>query len=261
MRNFMVDINKCQNFFNEKVNSNDIKIWRCSNENIYDVLSTTNAKDKDVLTVLSSGDQAFHFLNRGAKSVDTFDINSLTFYYFHLRKWLICYFSYYYPPRKFDINFVKNLLKVVSIKNSDDISAYYFWKIFINRFSSKELREMFYLFDSKDDEIFDLCVIKNRLNNEKIRFYNIDLRNDVNMNKKYDIIYTSNIIDYVPQEKIVVYRDNIEKLLKKNGIFITTLINSCKLKNSIVSIFDEKFALYDNRATDKASSYIYEKRK
>lgn len=260
MRNFMIDINKCHDFFKDKQNTANIRIWRSSNENIYDVLSTTDAKNKDVLTVLSSGDQAFHFLNRGISSIDTFDINSLTFYYFHLRKWLICYFGYYYPPRRFDKNFVNNLLKVVSVKNNDDISAYHFWKKFITEFSSKELRDIFYLFDSRGDEIFDLGIIRNRLMIDKISFYNIDLKDEVNINKTYDIIYTSNIIDYVPQNKIIDYRDNIDKLLNENGKFITTIMNSGKMKKSIALLFDEKFSLYDERSTYKAASYIFKKR-
>ena len=49
------------------------------------------------------------------------------------------------------------------------------------------------------------------------------------MNKKYDIIYTSNISDWIcssfsdPQKyknKLVVYRNNLRKLLKDNGIII-----------------------------------------
>lgn len=47
--------------------------------------------------MLGSGDQAFHFLNRDAKSVDVFDINRLSIYYYYLRIWLIKYMNEFYP--------------------------------------------------------------------------------------------------------------------------------------------------------------------
>ena len=260
MRNFMIDIERCQNYYKEEIEPSDIRMWRCSNENLYDVLSTTNVKSKEILTVLSSSDQLFHFLNRDPKNVDTFDINYLTFYYYYLRKWLICYLGYYYPPRKMNVSFIKNMLEIVTPKESDELSAYYFWKKFSNEFSSKELGYLFYYSGTYCDEILDLDRIKQKLLYEKINFYNIDLTKKVNIKKKYDIIYTSNIIDYVSPEKLKIYRDNLEFLSKDDGIFITTLINSGKLSNEIMALFNEIFMLDSVRSTNEAISYIFKKK-
>lgn len=260
MRNFMIDIDRCQRFFNEEIEPGDIKIWRCSNENLYDVLSTTNAKNKDVLTVLSSSDQLFHFLNRDPKSIDTFDINNLTFYYYYLRKWLICYLGYYYPPRKMSVSFIKYILKIVNPSNIEEKSAYYFWKKFSNKFSSIELGYLFYFFDTYHDEILDLDYLKNKLLYEKINFYNLDLTTKVNLKKKYDIIYTSNIIDYVPDDRLRVFRDNLDLLSKDDGIFITTLMNSGKLSKEIMVLFNEMFKLDGVRNTTEAISYVFKKK-
>ena len=68
-------------------------IYFHSNERSKEIFSEINVKNKDVLTVLGSGDQAFYLYDNGAKSVDMFDKNKLAIYYYYLRTWVIVYFD------------------------------------------------------------------------------------------------------------------------------------------------------------------------
>ena len=74
------------------------KVYYSTNEQIESLFSSFDFKDKNVLSVLSSGDQALYFLYNGAKRVDVFDQNKLTKYYYFLRLWCIKYLDELYPP-------------------------------------------------------------------------------------------------------------------------------------------------------------------
>ena len=54
------------------------KVYFETNEKCDKIISNYDVKDKSVLTVLGSGDQAFQFYKHGAKNVDLFDVNKLT---------------------------------------------------------------------------------------------------------------------------------------------------------------------------------------
>lgn len=65
------------------------RVYFVTSECIKDYLAMTNfAKDR-ALTVLSGGDQVFNLIASGMHSVDTFDINRLTYFVYHLRKAMI----------------------------------------------------------------------------------------------------------------------------------------------------------------------------
>ena len=70
------------------------KIYDFTTENVSaykDIFDFSNAR---VLTVLGSGDQYFTSLLNGAKSIEVFDYNIVTWYYFLLKFTAIKYLSY-----------------------------------------------------------------------------------------------------------------------------------------------------------------------
>lgn len=70
------------------------KIYDFTDENVSaykDIFDFSNAR---VLTVLGSGDQYFTSLLNGAKSIEVFDYNIVTWYYFLLKFTAIKYLSY-----------------------------------------------------------------------------------------------------------------------------------------------------------------------
>ena len=105
------------------------RIFFKSNEYVSDILSNFDLKNKKVLTVLGSGDQAFHFLNRGAKSVDVFDINRLSIYYYYLRIWLIKYMNEFYP-NDFNYEYWIKLRNMIVTNNIDETNVINFWDYF-----------------------------------------------------------------------------------------------------------------------------------
>lgn len=61
------------------------KVYPFTNENVSSYKKLFDFEDKDVLSVIGSGDQYFASLLYGAKSVDLFDINLMAAYYFALK--------------------------------------------------------------------------------------------------------------------------------------------------------------------------------
>lgn len=95
MSNISFDINEAKKIMydicsNGRV-SNYSKLYRSTNERLSKILSMYDFKDKNVLSVLASSDQLLSSYFLGAKNVDSFDSNVLTFYYFYLRKWCMMY--------------------------------------------------------------------------------------------------------------------------------------------------------------------------
>ena len=226
------------------------RVYFYSNEDLNSILSNVCCNDKSVLTVLSSGDQAFHFYNRDALSVDVFDINRLTFYYYFLRRWIIQYTDFYYPSDDFSIKFIRDILNIINIdyNNESELAAYKYWCSFVKLYDDNISNRIFYRSKNQDiNNIFDLSKIKSRLD-DSVNFFNCDISKDVSkFNSKYDIIYISNISDYVYQNIVSFekYRDNLFKLLNDDGVIISTNVkgyNVCSLEKKV---FQEVFSCYE----------------
>ena len=95
------------------------KIYYSTNESLDKILKDIDIKDKKVLSVQASGDQPLYFSYKGAKQVDTFDINKLTFYNYILRIWFIRYLNTYYPKIR-DNKVIRELLLLVEPQNENE---------------------------------------------------------------------------------------------------------------------------------------------
>lgn len=206
-------------------------IYFKTNEYVSDILTNFDLKNKKVLTVLGSGDQAFHFLNRDAKSVDIFDINRLSIYYYYLRIWLIKYLNIFYP-NDFNYECWIKLRNMIAANNIDEVSIIKFWDYFF--YKDYKFNRLFEYDDSNfENKIEDLTKLKSRLDGSKINFYNFDIKSKkIKLYKKYDIVYLSNIRDWFFNfdfyNEIVLFRyyNNISKLLKRSGIAIRSYVDS-----------------------------------
>lgn len=69
------------------------RVYFVTSECIKDYLAMTNFAKNRALTVLSGGDQVFNLIASGMHSIDTFDINKLTYFVYHLRKAMLKKYS------------------------------------------------------------------------------------------------------------------------------------------------------------------------
>ena len=201
------------------------RIYKFTNENIKDALSFFNLDGKKCLTVLGSSDQLFDMYLRGAKSVDSFDINPLTEYYMNLKIALLMYNSSLDEYMNFlcrtnncnNINYnsfsyelYSQLEKYLDKKNS------IFWNYLFEK-NQKSLGVPGQLFKEDEEKnsilrkIIDYLnysnfeLVKNNISAYDAKYINCNVVNlSEKINQKYDFIYLSNIIRYVYQ----IFRGN-----------------------------------------------------
>ena len=247
------------------------KVYYETNEYVGEILDNFDVQNKNVLTVLGSGDQAFHFYNKGAKRVDVFDKNPLTIYYYYLRRWVITYLKKSYPDFNFNSNFLRDLLKNVVPRDDREKDALEYWNKYVNlldrlNFKSEYLFQERVLF-KKDDE-FDCEKLSKILDSDDFNFYNIDIANQVKIPRKYDIVYTSNISHYVKKSGTFnSYRLNLKRLLNKNGIIISSCISGYGSLEEERSVLEKNFShhilpeIYEPHLLDSYSpGYYYTKK-
>lgn len=247
-------------------------VYPYTNEDLESLFSNLNVFGKNVLTVAGSGDQAFYAYHNGAKNVDLFDINCLTRYYYYLRMWVIKYFncfyldnfeiankeeyadkycnmfnitkgSFRYSLKNIDKNF-ELLLSIVEPSCEDEKNAYNYWKIVFKKCKSNWgengfnyfLTNLFFADDISDDRkmIGDLSKVSNKILNNNHSFYNFDISRDLlKINKKYDVLIVSNIVDSIHSVGgMYTFRDNLYNLINDDGC--------CVLSNVKYNIMDLK---------------------
>ena len=251
-------------------------IYFHSNEDLNSIFNEVDVSDKDVLTVLSSGDQALHMYDRGVGSVEFFDVNKLTLYYFYLRVWTIKYLNKFYPELYFKNNFLNKVLRYVKPETEEEMQAYLYWKKFAWHFSNinpQDLEEILMLGTNIfKNKIYDLSRVKLRLENENYKFYNIDISKKVNLEKKYDIIFVSNIGERIMGlaqrngsiKNIEIYKNNLLNLLKEDGIVIATNVVMYGPKRDEMEVFSSNFVKQDLKSMckfgkKKSPGYVYRK--
>lgn len=238
-------------------------VYAFSNEALNQYMCKYDFTDKSVLASLGSGDFALNAYLLGASSVDTFDINEYTNHFYKLKKALILNYNY-----DDFCNLVRNpkhiFEKFYEYSNLLDESSKVFFERLITIYKGNygELLKKVYLdqvgvektqwnesntFDTFE-ELFLIAQYKNyylqseenynRLkevlkgkNNDEFYFVNIY---EFNPNKKYDIVYLSNIGDYHNdeqqfQEYVQYMRENF---LNEGGVIIVVSITNSIMLSS-----------------------------
>ena len=202
-----------------------VYLW--TNENVRGYQNLFEGK-KNVLSVLSSGDQIFNMLLKGVIKIDTFDNNGLTEYFtLGLKKAMILKYSYEEfliktkkmcsshdnPAMSLDelSVFVKELLPYMEERYAkfwNEIVEFNY-KLQKNNKKSKDLFDMLcannifslnslknrnqYLFSKEDYELLRSNLLKSTITFKLANA--IDLKNS--FNDKYDLIFLSNILNYL----------------------------------------------------------------
>lgn len=226
------------------------KIYFSSNEYLKKLYKCFSLENKEVLSVLASSDQMFYAYMGGARKVDTFDVNSLTKYYYYLRRWSIIYDKKYYFSK--DIfrshNHLFKLLDKVKCSDKNEEDALSFWKCYLSNITPKN-HQYLYSISGNSNNIIKLKSLRDRLINEKLTFYHMNLFDEINCDKKYDVIITSNILEYgLNPMNLEKGRDNLKKLLKDGGQIIGSHYvfspNSPKFEEEL-KIFEKDFSYHE----------------
>ncbi len=234
-------------------------------ENISSYLNQLDVEGKDLLVPCASGDHAFEALNKGANSVDMFDINAYSYHVMQLKVAAIKVLS----QEEFFKYFLKNTL---TLENSDDIlnkDVYYskirkelsiysrnFWDQVYNLFKNGENihnsrllinakgenQSYINLLDYLKEENYELLKEKlYKLDEKNSKFFNYNIVYlPTALKKKYDLILLSNIQHYIQY----TYGGSFSKALKKYRTFVDTDLS--KFLNDDGKIVSEYYYYYDD---------------
>ena len=215
-------------------------LYPFTTENINGYIDMFDLKDKSLLTVGSSGDQAINAILKDCKYITVLDVNPFTKYYFNLKKAALltltyeefcrffCYIDY---PKVFKYNFSAfnldsyNKLKEV-LKNIDE-ESFLFWDTLFDVCKVNNVRRK--LFSSDEDRVSVvkgmITYLKNEsnFNETKIKIKNINpkfIKGDIfktKLEKTYDNIWLSNIGNYYSLEEIKNLIEKLDNNLNMNG--------------------------------------------
>lgn len=205
------------NFFNE--------VYPFTTEMISGYVDFLNVKDKDILTVGSSFDQAFNFLLYGAKSVTVVDINErLKEFYQAKKEILLSSLRMDFYDKVLALNFPYDLDEVHIKKDVIKMNPY-----------------------MQSDENF--LNLKSILKEKDISIINDDIFKFDNIDKSYDRIIFSNVLQSIksfilenPEEEFIKCFDMWKNHLKNEGLLQLIYIYSYN-KTSFSSEYAFKLAL------------------
>ena len=252
-------------------NNNFSSTYMFSNENINGFMKKISLDKKSVLTVCSSGDQAFNLILNGASNVDLFDINGFTKYYFYLKKAAIMglnyqdfmnfFFSTLINKKSFSFNSYLNFRDWI-----DDFDARIFWDYLFCHYTGNEIykSKLFHkLYYSKKDTLKrnQYLITENNYNrlkemlvDKEFNFYNINLFEDTLYFKdNYDFIYLSNIFDYLVKENDLEYAKSIKEIITNLSEYIN---DNGEIVVNYIYLYNEDFEKEDTCFSSFNSLYF-----
>lgn len=254
--------------FKERKDNNFGYLYSRTNEDLNSLFNLINVKDKSVLSVLSSSDYLFSSLYKGVREIDTFDINAITYRYYFLRKWLIT--NGYIDALNVSCKDIFKLISTINPKSSEEKDSVLFWKYYFNL--SRSRKDCLYYHDDLFIDIKakkmiyedNLNVIVDMLDEYDLQFQHMNICNGYNSDKKYDVIFLSNIMDYNRNNKSRMNNicENLDELLSDDGIIVMSHFSFFSNFNLEINIFSKYFDYIPLDIIDGGVNYyIYKKKK
>ena len=238
-------------------------IYKKTNEKLNEFIDLLLNKDK-VLSVIGSGDQILNTLLTKPSKIDAFDISVFPKFFFKLKIASIKslsrdeYIKFFFSTTETFLDEYYDDLYFDKIRKELDIEAEDFWTYLFQYndwydiynstlFSSESVFEEQAIIQNKyldNDEYYKLRDI---LQNVQINYIESNLL-DLKINDTYDLIYLSNILEYVKKS---AYFDKIDELSVKNkGIIISYIFGEI---DKAIKMFNGDF---DYREFDGGSGVI-----
>lgn len=218
------------------------KLYAFTTENIGGYYSKISFLKRKVLTVCGSGDHVLNAILLGCNNIDTFDINIFTYYFLKLKMAAVKTLSY---TEFLDYFLLENNLNAMNyqlfqkVKKELTNEILNFWEalykevgydgirlrnssLFHNLYDTNQKKLMSNLYLEEDN----FKKLKEKMKLEKVTFIESSLLNLMDKcNENYDLIFLSNISDYLSSmfsdNLLENYNDKIiiplKKKLSKNG--------------------------------------------
>ena len=165
------------------------KMYYQTNEDLGSSILDIDFQNKEVLSVLASGDHVFTSRLLDTKKTDAFDFNRLSLYYFYLRIWSMEYREELYPKiMSGDNRWLMSLLEMVHPRNEQEQASLEFFKRHVKE--NTRLDKLFFdiYAQPKGETLYrKASELKDCLSPE-LAFYQLDLFKEFFHSTTYDII-------------------------------------------------------------------------
>lgn len=227
-------------------------IYPFTTENITGYINHFDLKNKSLLTVGSSSDQAINAILNDCTNITLIDINPFIKEYFYLKKVAIeelsynefleffCYIDYPVTFKENKKAFQKDIyLKLVKRLRLEDYESYLFWDELFQTYSGERIRRKLFSTDESKVRVLKeqteylsneekYLLLKSKIKNTYPQFIIGDITK-LNLNDTYDNIFLSNIADYIGIEKTKELFNKLLSNLNINGkILISYLFDTKK---------------------------------
>lgn len=215
-------------------------VFRFTTENIKGMMQNISISQQDILTVCSSGDHIFNMLLCGAKTIDTYDVNVFTKYFFYFKEAAIrtldykTFFDFFFPNNRFI--FLRDESQVFSDevfslieKNIRDSEARAFWGHLFSKYGGKKIyHSSLFIKDYYSQSTYIECnnylanednyrALQEKLNDYTYQFYHLNIFELSSLKyfvqKEYDFIYLSNILDGLKMDSELQYALQVKEIL------------------------------------------------
>ena len=247
-------IKRCEGLiiYDQAFNKGFSDIYPFATENISGYIDKFDLKDKSLLTVGSSGDQVINAIFLGCQEITLLDINPYIKFYYYLKVASILnlnldefmlFLRYKRYPTTFKDNkdvFNKDLYnKIKMTLRSLDYESYLFWDELFQSFDPITIRNNLFSSDEDNNTIIKKSnpYLLNNFTYEqtkiKIKTINPTFINEdifkINLQRKYDNIWLSNIGTYLSRHFIKIMTDKFSNLLNDDGkLLISYLYKTTK---------------------------------
>lgn len=207
------------------------KIYPFSNEQLSQYLTNVNLKNKNVMVVGSSGDQALSAAFLGAREVCLIDANPLTQQFFNLKMAAMKNLDYMSFINFFDLKSedALSLETFNSIKKDLPLESRLFWEIVLEKYTFKRLRNIMFqnlkAFDAKNlpylssEQNFNKCKEVHKDVKFEVHTANISSFHTILKQKNYySLIMLSNISDYITRNDYKNAVQNLVPYLTQSGL-------------------------------------------
>ena len=200
------------------------RVFGNTNERLLELFESIDITNKSVLAVMSSGDYLIMSHLFGAKSVECYDINPITYRYYYLKRWLNQNGSLDLE-NKCNYNKVINIINSVIPTSQIEKECKEFWQEIFKNFNDKDYSNNRLIITRSSFLIFYYIEIGDKigqiLSSVDPVFYNFDIRDKsgLGLDKKYDYVFISNILDCNNRdiETLSTIRKNLSSILNKDG--------------------------------------------
>ena len=251
---------------------NHRRVYGNTNERLLELFESIDITNKSVLAVMSSGDYLIMSHLFGAKSVECYDINPITYRYYYLKRWLNQNGSLNLE-NKCNYNKVVNIINSVVPTFEIEKECKEFWQEIFKNFNDEDYSNNRLIITRSSFLIFYYIEMGDKigqiLSSVDPVFYNFDIRDKsgLGLDKKYDYVFISNILDCNNRdiETLSTIRKNLASILNKGGKIICTHLD-CDSEDCYRfideleferKVFEEDFSFQDITENSGGRSYSY----